>query len=640
MKAIISKIFHFFIWLLLAISGIGLNSCTTEWLEPKPLSIFTPENAFTDSRGMYAALTACDANIWLEWFTSGNRTPINTECCFSEVSVDGSTDQAYSPFNMNIVLTPSGSQRQLYINWYWEYGYMGIKYANLVISRINQGAFKDDAEKNAVLGTAYFHRAYWYYRLTHQFGDVPFIGQEVRTPRLDFYSTKREVILEKIKKDLQFAVEWVPEKVDRGRPTKGACAHLLSKVCLALGDFDGAITAANRVIDGGTYGLMTQPFGNIPTEASNFIRTYLGITRSDVIARLHWHENKANPENKEVLYMVLCREELVDSREYINSMYRLLPAWSKIGQLQLYTPDGYGPGTSDKPNDEIPIMEAVGRGQAMIRSTSYHTKTIWYDPNGVFKPNTIDNDLRHKRGNWMEMEDLVYNHTSLKGKSAYYGKPLQFRNAAGTVLTLDTIRNWFAWPQYKTYIPDPRRPQPRGGAGDWYVFRVAETYLLRAEAYFWKGNLASAMADVNAVRARAQATLYTDPSKINIGTILDERARELFWEEPRKTELTRISFILAKTGQTCYNGKTYTLANISTDNFFIDRINEKNDFYNKGVVAINGVEFKMSPHHILWPIQQIAISANTKGVINQNYGYDGYENNVPPLESIPAAEDN
>ena len=146
---------------------------------------------------------------------------------------------------------------------------------------------------------------------------------------------------------------------------------------------------------------------------------------------------------------------------------------------------------------------------------------------------------------------------------AYYGKHLQFRDASGKVLTLDTIRNWFAWPQYKTYVPDPRATQPSGGAGDWYVFRLAETYLLRSEAYFWKGDIANAMADCKCSSHACQGCSITDASTFNIGTILDERARELFWEEMRKTELTRMAFIFAKTGKTCYNGKTYSLANFS-----------------------------------------------------------------------------
>jgi len=90
---------------------------------------------------------------------------------------------------------------------------------------------------------------------------------------------------------------------------------------------------------------------------------------------------------------------------------------------------------------------------------------------------------------------------------------------------------------------------------------------LRAEAYWWKGDVTNAMADVNAVRTRALCAPYTDEASFNIGTILDERARELFWEEMRKTELTRISFIFAQTGKQSYTGKTYTMANISTDNF-------------------------------------------------------------------------
>src|SRR5690606_9351011 len=189
----------------------------------------------------------------------------------------------------------------------------------------------------------------------------------------------------------------------------------------------------------------------------------------------------------------------------------------------------------------------------------------------------------------MDMEDLVYNHPNLKrDNDPYYGKHLQLRNEAGKLLSSDTIRQWFGWPHYKLYIEDPNRVQPAGGNTDWYVFRLAETYLLRAEAYFWKGDLASAANDINKVRIRAQAAPIS-VADVNIGTILDERARELYYEEPRKTELTRIAYIFAMTGKVAENGKSYTLQAFSTDNYFYDRILAKSDFYNKGVTTNLGI---------------------------------------------------
>ncbi len=612
--------------LLFIPSLFGMISCSTDWLEPKPLSIFTPENAFVDSRGMYGALTACEKATREEFYAF--TAPIIYELIFSEVAVIGITDRPGPPQNMNLQITPTSSQNSdnTRIEWYWDQAFRIIKYANVVISRINLTDFSSEAERNAVLGTAYFHRAAQYYRLTNQYGDVPFIGREIKEPKLDIFSTQREVILRKIKKDMEFASQWCVDNVDRGRVTKGACQHLLTKINLALGEFDDAIASANSVINGGVYSLMTTPFGAIPKEDGNFLSN-LGVVRDDVIARLHWYANKAIAANKEALMLLISSEDLIDSRLELVTMYNATPFWSVTNSNMLYTPDGKGPSTSSTAGEAIKLVETFGRGVGTARATSYATKMIWDDPN----------DLRHKKYNWMEMEYLVYNANKAK-EGAYYGKPLQLRDASGKVLTTDTIRNWFGWPHYKLYLPDPRLVQPRGGAGDWYVYRLAETYLLRAEAYWWKGDIANAMADVNTVRNRAGCASYTNAANFDIGTILDERARELYYEEPRKTELTRMAFIFAKTGKS-YKSNTYSEADFATKNFFFDRITEKNDFYNKGVRAVNGQEFTMSPYHVLWPVPQTTINSNPKGVINQNFGYDGYTNNVPALTTIAPEDD-
>jgi hypothetical protein len=37
---------------------------------------------------------------------------------------------------------------------------------------------------------------------------------------------------------------------------------------------------------------------------------------------------------------------------------------------------------------------------------------------------------------------------------------------------------------------------------------------------------------------------------------------------------------------------------------------------------------------VLWPVRASAQRFNTNGMINQNQGYAGAENNVPPLDKI------
>jgi hypothetical protein len=233
------------------------------------------------------------------------------------------------------------------------------------------------------------------------------------------------------------------------------------------------------------------------------------------------------------------------------------------------------------------------------------------------------------------MSDYVYNNPALlTKKDTFYGKPLQLYNSSGKLLCTDTIREWFGWPYYKLYIPDHVHTLPSGGQTPWYIFRLAETYLLRAEAYFWKGDLADAAADINVVRARANAQPVS-ANDVNIGTVLDERARELYYESPRHEELVRISYLFAQTGKPDEEGRTYNMSNFSSNNYWYNRTMERNEFYRQGVHTNHGDQYTISPYNILWPIPQSAIDANVDGHIDQNAGYSGSESNIPPLEKLP-----
>ncbi len=69
------------------------------------------------------------------------------------------------------------------------------------------------------------------------------------------------------------------------------------------------------------------------------------------------------------------------------------------------------------------------------------------------------------------------------------------------------------------------------------LFRLAEAYLTRAEAYYRTGNTSSAVTDINVLRTRANATLI---STITADTdILDEWGREFYMEGRRRSDLVR-----------------------------------------------------------------------------------------------------
>lgn len=611
----------------LLLAGVG---CKKSYLDSDLLSAFSPTSLNT-ADAMKSALNGVALVVRREYF--GDSAPMLTESIFSEVAVEGTTDKSTPAQDLVSRITPDANLNSDDFNkigWYWTNYYQGVRQANTIITNIDVPKYASDAEKNAILGSAYFYRAYFYYRLVHQFGDIPLLLKDLDAPRTDFYSTKREVILTKMKSDLEFAQTWVTDNVNRGEVSKGAVSHLLTKVNLALGKFDDAIASASSVINGGRYALMTTRFGSTATDATK-----------NVVWDLHRMDNKVLTANKETLFLVLDRDVFQNQGATglgSQLMRNTVPAWHFAN---VKTPSG-ATAMVDAATAEIPLTRMYGRGIGRYRGTPYSTQYIWSD-------NTTD--YRHAKGMWMDMTDLVYNNPALKTSTnaadrALYGQPLQPYNASNVAQrfqngALDTIRHWFGWPHYKVFINstnalavDPYWNPPRGTNTDWYVFRLAETYLLRAEAYYWKGDLNLAMQDINAVRGRANATLLTDASKVTIGTILDERARELYWEEPRKTELTRIAYIFALTGKPAYNGKTYTLAAFSDNNFFYDRIMEKNDFYKNHVPTLQGVKFSIAPYHVLWPVPISAQNFNTDGRINQNKGYAGYEKNVPAKDKI------
>ncbi len=622
-------------YIVLALATLPmLNSCSESWLEPKPLSFYSPENTYVNAEGLYAALTACERNMRHEYF--GDGAPILTEMFLTDLAVHGKTDESASLVDLDNEMLPARTKNDMKgkNKWYWEEGFKGIKYANIAISRLDAAKYKDEAERKAVLGAAYFQRAYRYYKLTHQFGDVPYLNKEITEPKLDFYTYDRWSILEQCKKDMEYAYQWVPEVQPRGRANKDACGVLLMKFCMATGDFDRAIEVGKEVVS--RHPLMTQRFTSNKTKAN-----------TNLMHDLHSVEAKVDMSNTEGIMYVVAHPSTtpLDGSNRIYTMRNGLPYWAKGGAIK--TPDGktgtaITPDKADK-NTDIDNDSKYGRGIGTCRPTNYYQYDIWTDKE--------KNDLRgpFNHDSWKRMEDLRYNDAGLKkSNNPYYGQNLV---RPVDLSVADSIRCWYMWPHYKLFVPDPTKTQDlQGGETPWYIYRSAEVYLMMAECYYWKGDAANEAAMLNVVRERAGA----EPLNGNVGIaeVLAERARELYYEENRHVELVRISYLYAKTGKACeaLGGRTYKLDNlcgpggVGTNckdagvNFYFDWVMAHNNFFNKGVKIPNG-EYRMSVHHILWPIPETAITTNTGGVINQNIGYPGAENNIEPLKVEPADPD-
>ena len=159
----------------------------------------------------------------------GDGAPIVTEMIQSDICVDGTTNKTGPQQDMDQALLPSAKLTGIdytQVGWFWTYTYNVVKYCNTVISRIDDIEWQKPEDRNHVLGSAFFHRAYRYYRAVHQFGDVPFLEEELTEPKTDFYSSDRWSILERLYSDMEFAYKWVRTGAERGKVNKDACGVL------------------------------------------------------------------------------------------------------------------------------------------------------------------------------------------------------------------------------------------------------------------------------------------------------------------------------------------------------------------------------------------------------------------------------
>src|SRR5260221_6301153 len=105
---------------IIVIGMMVLGSCKKDWLRPKPLSFFSPENTLIDVVGFNAALNGCAKNLKDEWY--GDGAPITSETICSEIAVEGTDDIIRPAQNLDVQIKPDANLNSTDANkigWYW-----------------------------------------------------------------------------------------------------------------------------------------------------------------------------------------------------------------------------------------------------------------------------------------------------------------------------------------------------------------------------------------------------------------------------------------------------------------------------------------------------------------------------------------
>ncbi len=523
-----------------------LGACEKNVLDEKPLASLSSEVVLSTKTGFETYLIGLHQAA-REEVNMDDQTYIMNYIGTDIASAAGGEFVFYKDYNS--YLNPT--TREVVNIWDWAYSKMIIR-ANTVIyyaaDPSTQSIWASEAEKNAAVAEARFFRGYTYNLLANTYGGVPIVETIFSSPKTDFVRSSRQQVYEFAQADLEFASKWLPTtvaKAKEGRIVKAAADHLLSEVYISLGQFDKAVASASLVINSGLYQIMTGRFGSG--------KDLPGDVYADLFLDGNQNRSSGNLESIYVWQIENFTAGGGGTQGGNSSIRQWGPFLSRV---------------KDPSGGSMLVVDSLGRGTGPVRGTNYYLYTIWNSD--------WNNDIRNSQYNMHRK--FYYNNPA----STYFGKQVEQKTDQE-----DTMRNIYAYPRKVEGKPWNNTNTSGRTAKDIIVFRLAETYLLRAEANFRKGDLQSAAADINVIRARAQAKAVT-PSDVTLEYILDERARELTTEEPRRRTLTRMGKLVERV-------RKYSLLE-STRN----TIQDKHEFF---------------------PVPQTAIDANISAKLEQNKGY-------------------
>jgi hypothetical protein len=243
---------------ILAFTLILFYSCTSEdFLEKAPLDVLTAEASYVKQADAEAAIAAAYGMPY-DWT---QHHYLWTRSIFSDMRADN-THGGPGILYMNAERHEPNASDYEPGGYAWDQPYSYIAAANSVIDNVPKMDDPDfsDAEKNVILGQAYFFRAYQYMQLARIFGDVP-LHLSTDDPEIYKPQSSQEEVYAQVEADMLLAEALLPTEhstnfLTRTRGTKGAAQTMLAKLYAETRDFEKCAEYAAKVINSGVYELV------------------------------------------------------------------------------------------------------------------------------------------------------------------------------------------------------------------------------------------------------------------------------------------------------------------------------------------------------------------------------------------------
>lgn len=582
---------------VLALSSMLFSCNDNAFLGEKPETFYTIENIFTTSSQVEQVVTSCYAHVrliycphenWdLDWYAYrlGNGTDM----------YDVATIRLGNRFNDYSILN---SQTKGFFCTYSAF-YQLINIANTAIAaaELENIVWASETEKARIVAEARFFRAFAYRNLGELFGGVPIVTDLTTEPRYDYERSTRLETYQFAIDELEACLDDLPETTaEAGKLVRAAAHHNLCQLYIdkgvvlsedggdAASAYSKAVQYADAVINGGLYSLMTERFGTRSTEDPQFYYASSDAEQTEA----HLYENAGYKIEGNVfwdLFQVGNQDYQSGNKEAIWVAQIDYEVYKKEGAQGTIYSGYYCPVFRDQGGEYATgSMEDVGGlGTCAVQPTFYTRDFIYEDK--------WNKDMRNS--------DATFRRTILGNVSGteYYGKlvpwSLLYReDASGKKNDVATTQ---LYPISCKVGPDKYVGIEDGENRshlfrDDYLIRLPETILLRAEAKLRLGNKQSAADDINLLRDRAKCEYRVTVADVDLDLILDERARELVYEESRWNTLLRM-------------GGTVAVDRIKKYSYWDYPRNTLNKTFN------------------LWPIPQTVIDTNKDVKLEQNPGW-------------------